>query len=81
MKQLLEVGTCGLRTVHNGFKHDGKASVGGRLTKYWEISIKSLISHLPEEEIMMRSIIYNSAPIAGLKIKLLLKEPLMYGMI
>ena len=26
LKQLLEVGNCGLHTVHNGFKHDGKAS-------------------------------------------------------
>ena len=26
MKQFLELGTCGLHTAHNGFKHGGKAS-------------------------------------------------------
>ena len=26
LNQLLEVGTCGLHTVHNGFKHGGKDS-------------------------------------------------------
>ena len=26
MKKLLEVGSYGLHTVHNGFKHGGKAS-------------------------------------------------------
>ena len=56
--------------------------VGGQLTKYWELCTKSLINHLPQDEIMRpwrgRSILYNSSPIAGLKIKLLLKELLMY---
>ena len=54
--------------------------VGGQLTKYWELCTKSLINHLPQDEIMRpgrgRSILYNSSP--RLKIRLLLKELLMY---
>ena len=57
---VLEVGTCGLRTVHGALKHGGKAT--GTLIRFSLLFLRSLIKALLGELIMrdyLASLLYT----------------------
>ena len=76
MKALLEIGTCGLHTMHGAFKHGGNTSGWG--IEMLSATKKHLISHLQDELTMKKyltviSLYYNFVITGGLKTRLFLK--------